>query len=120
MVYQITCANCPATYVGETERPLAKRLKEHQHPGSPVSDHLVEHNHNFTMFTKEDVAVKYREKDWFRRGVAESIYTAEGRPSLNRDRGRHTVPLIYRQLLSSRDPSDPNRESRDDAETSVF
>ncbi len=65
VVYQITCANCPAAYVGETKRPLAKRLKEHQRPGSPVSDHLVEHNHSFT---KEDVAVKHREKDWFRRG----------------------------------------------------
>ncbi len=67
--------------------------------------------------------MKHREKDWFRRGVAESIYIAEGRPSLNRDRGRHTLPPIYRQLLSSRNPSDPynNRELRDDkAETSVF
>ncbi len=82
VVYQITCANCPAAYVGETERPPAKRLKGHQHPGSPVSDHIVEHNHNFT---KEDVAVKHREKDWFRRGVAESIYIADRRPSLNRD-----------------------------------
>ncbi len=51
------------------------------------------------------------------------VYTAEGRSSLNRDRGRHTLPPIYRQLLSSCNPSDPyaNRELRDDdAETSVF
>ncbi len=57
VVYQITCANCPAAYVGETDRPLAKRLKEHQRPGSPVSDHLVEHNHSFT---KEDVNTERR------------------------------------------------------------
>ncbi len=65
--------NTAAAYVGETKKPLAKWLKEHQHPGSPVSDHIVEHNHNFTM---EDVAVKHQEKDWFRRGAAESICIA--------------------------------------------
>ncbi len=54
VVYQITCTNCPAAYVGEIERPLAMRLREHQHPGSPVNDHLVDHNHSFT---KEDVVV---------------------------------------------------------------
>ncbi len=76
---------------------------------SPTVNPEVEHNHNFT---KEDVAVKHQEKDWFRRGVAESIYIAEGRPSLNRDRGHHTLPPIYRQLLSSGNASDPynNRE----------
>ncbi len=56
VVYQITRSQ--AAYVGETERPLAKRLKEHQRPGSPVSNHLVEHNHSFT---NEDVVVKHRE-----------------------------------------------------------
>ncbi len=66
VVYQITCTNCPA-YVGETERPLSKRRKEHQRPGSPVSDHLVENNHSFAM---DDVVMKHREKDWFRRGLA--------------------------------------------------
>ena len=119
-VYQIICTNCPATYVDETERPLAKRLKKHQRPGSTVSDHIVEHNHSFT---KEDVVVKHQEKDWFHQGVAESIHIAEERPPLNHDQACHTLLPIYRQLLSSRDPSDPydNRESRDDdAETSVF
>ena len=67
--------------------------------------------------------MKHQEKDWFRLGVAELIHIAEERTLLNCDRGRHTLPPIYRQLLLSRDPSDPydNRESRDDdVETSVF
>ncbi len=120
-------------WIPELRLPLVKtkldlRLGPKQHsipvynfiPVVRKYDHIVEHSHNFT---KEDVAVKHREKDWFRRGVAELIYIAEGRPSLNGDRGRHTLPPIYRQLLSSRNPSDPNtnRELRDDnAETSVF
>ena len=46
-LYSIKCADCPASYVGETERPLAKRLKEHRHPESPVCEHMTEENHRF-------------------------------------------------------------------------
>ncbi len=55
------------------------------------------------------------------RGVAESICIATDRPSLNRDRGQHTLPATYSQLLSSRDTSElsDNRESRYDTEASV-
>ncbi len=60
-MYQITCANCPTSYmsyVGETRRPLAKRLKAHQLHSSPVSAHLAENNHSYTNMTKEDVVVR--------------------------------------------------------------
>ncbi len=61
------------------------------------------------------------ETDWFRRGVAKAICIATDRPTLNQDRGRHTLPTIYSQLVSWRDISDlsDNQESRDDTEASV-
>ncbi len=73
-------------------------------------------------FKREDVAVRCHKRDWFPRGVAwlrQCIAT--DRPSLNRDRGRYTLPAIYSQLLSSRDTSDlsDNWESRNDTEASV-
>ena len=53
--------------------------------------------------------------------MAEAICIVMDRPSLNGDRGRHTLPAIYSQLLSSRDTSDfsDNWESCDDTEASV-
>ena len=73
------------------------------------------------MFNLEDVAVRCHEKDWFRQGMADGICITMDCPSLNRDGGRHTLPAIYSQLLSSRDTSDlsDNRESCDDTEVSV-
>ncbi len=29
LVHSVKCADGPASYIGKTERPLAKRLKEH-------------------------------------------------------------------------------------------
>ena len=60
LVYSIKCADCPASYVGEAESTLAKRLKEHRRPESPVSEHMTEESHRFNW---EDVAVRCHERD---------------------------------------------------------
>ena len=108
----------------ETERPLVKLLKDHRTPVSPVSEHMTAESHRLNLEHVEDVAVRSHETmetDWFRRGVAKAICIATDRPTLNQDRGRHTLPTIYSQLVSSRDTSDlsDNQESRDDTEASV-
>ena len=46
-IYQIKCAKCEATYIGETERPLRKRIKEHHRDASPVGAHMTAHKHTF-------------------------------------------------------------------------
>ena len=53
-MYKISCANCEATYVGQTKRQLETRIKEHQtairkKSGVPsiVSVHRLEFNHEF-------------------------------------------------------------------------
>ena len=97
VVYHIQCPECNSNYVGETERILRKRLKEHHRSSSPVGQHATEHSH---PFSEQDVSVLHQETDWFRRGVAEAIHIAKERPDLNRDRGRHTLPMIYREIIN--------------------
>ena len=96
VVYHIKCSDCESHYIGETERKLKKRIHEHHRSGSPVGQHHQETSHSFS---EKEVEVLHQEPNWFRRGVAEAIFIAKEKPDLNRDRGRHTLPAIYRELL---------------------
>ena len=78
VVYSIKCADCPVSYIRETERPLVKRFKEHRRPGSPGSEHITKESHRFKVM---DVAVKcHIKEDLFRGGVAEVICLATDCP----------------------------------------
>ena len=105
VVYKISCNDCDATYVGETERKLNTRFKEHHRSSSPVGQHMELRRHSVD---KESVSVLHRETDWYRRGVAEAIFVQQESPCLNRGRERHILPAIYKELL-------PNTMSRDDS-----
>ena len=100
VVYHIQCSDCNVTYVGETERVLKKRLTEHHKPSSPVGEHIMSHQHTFS---NDDVSILHQDSDWFRRGVAEAIHITTEQPALNRDRGRHFLPALYREIVQSRD-----------------
>ena len=106
VVYKINCDTCDASYVGETERKLSARFKEHHRSSSPVGQHMEYNQHKVT---DSNVSVLHKESDWFRRGVAEAIHIDQHSPVLNRGRERHTLPKIYQQIL----PSPPGVLSRD-------
>ena len=104
-VYHITCRDCPASYVGETERALGKRVEEHGRTNSAFEEHCKhqQHSRNPTgKITIQDSQIKvlHQEPDWFKRGVAEAIHIQEVDPTLNKDKGRHKLPVIYRELLN--------------------
>jgi hypothetical protein len=45
-IYHIQCSDCSEDYIGETERPLHKRLREHQtRTQSAVYKHIEGNNH---------------------------------------------------------------------------
>ena len=113
VIYKIDCGECNANYVGETGRLLKLRVKEHQRSNSPVFEHSQNTGHRMRL---DETKVLERESDWFKRGVKEAIHIQANNSNLNRDRGRHHLPTIYRQLIpqltGSRDniwgiPSEP-------------
>ena len=52
-------------------------------------------------FSDKEVSVLHQEAGWFRQEVAEAIYIVKTEPELNRERGQHTLPAIYLELLTS-------------------
>ena len=98
VIYKIDCQDCDHSYIGETERNLHKRLKEHKRESSPVGEHLTHTQHHFE---KDNVQVLDKEARWFQRGVKEAVYIATRNPTLNRDQGRHNLPSVYSSLIQS-------------------
>ncbi|CAH1257980.1 Hypp1940 [Branchiostoma lanceolatum] len=93
-VYHIPCADCPATYVGESERPLSARLQEHKrasYVSSPVVQDVAKQKHKIDW---DNVKVLDQDSDWFSRGVREAIQICRQRSTLNRDRGRHYLKPV--------------------------
>ena len=94
-VYHIKCNDCDAHYVGETERPVGVREKEHKIRG-PVKEHLKRTSHEMS---DADLKVLDNESDWTRRGIKEGYYIAEKKPDLNLDSGRYPLARAYNKLL---------------------
>ena len=67
LVYQVECPECPLTYIGETGRTLATRMKDHldlRNPQTAVGEHCA---HNDQKITKDSVRVLAREDIWFKK-----------------------------------------------------
>ena len=70
VVYQLTCRDCEASYIGKTERALKKRLTEHQSDSSPVGHHMGYNKHEVDS---QNTRMIDRDSRWFQRGVREAI-----------------------------------------------
>ena len=98
VIYGLGCCDCPSSYVGESARILKTRLDEHRdRPTSPVYEHANTKQH---VIDWEGVLILDKEVNRFRRGVREAIQIRRTGSDLNRDRGRHELPVIYNKLLS--------------------
>jgi hypothetical protein len=99
VVYQVNCANCDATYVGEAIRSLNTRYNDHcktTGATTAVGDHLKQHKHKIKL---DDVQVLAREDNFWKRKIREAIEIKTECPTLNRDAG-YDLPAIYDDLLS--------------------
>ena len=96
VLYQLTCHDFEASYIGETERALKQRLKEHQKDSSPVGHHMGYSKHKVDS---QNIRIVDRDSRWFQRGVREAIQIRSRSPTLNRDRGRHNLPSVYNTIV---------------------
>ena len=97
VIYNIKCMNCDKEYIGETARPLGRRLEEHKKLAtSAVCEHQITTGHRMDWDS-----VKILESDAvdFRRKVKEAINIRHHSPALNRDPGID-LPAVYNHLLS--------------------
>ena len=103
VVYRIPCGDCESTYVGQSGRSLACRMKEHQRAvrggdtnASAIAEHAWGHQHQIDWGAAE---VLDSNPNWHPRCLLESWHIHKERKSMNRDRGN--LPQIYRTLLGT-------------------
>ena len=65
-VYHYTCHECPSHYIGETERPLGKRVSERKRESSPVGSHSKITKHSFDP---EHFKILDTDPRWHQRGI---------------------------------------------------
>ena len=115
MVYQISCKDCPAKYVGQTGRHLGERMKEHQRATrkgyyleSGVAEHVMDTGHDIDWSAK----IMDQDQNQRRRLVCEAVCIKRVNPSMNRDQG-FELSKAYNTIIQ-RDGSDNMPPSGDD------
>ena len=108
-VYHIKCDNCPASYIGESKRPLGVRASEHKREPSPVAEHAKNTGHTIPP---GNAKILDTDPNWMGRGVREAAHIRTKQSNLNRDGGRYHLPAVYNTLLRPPTPPDGDVESQ--------
>ena len=103
VVYCIPCAECPATYVGETKRKLCKRVDEHRRAvrmadfnSSALAEHAWSAGHNVDW---SEVTILDQHENLHMRLSLEACHIRKQPLPLNRDKG--SFPPTYDHLLKN-------------------
>ena len=80
VVYNISCPRCKACYVGQTQRHLLTRIKEHQRTSSPVGRHMTRCH---CEFTSDDVTILATSSLEGHLLTLEAILIRMNKPSIN-------------------------------------
>ena len=101
IVYEITCSDCDAVYIGESGRKLEKRLSEHKSTAgrskSAIREHVIRSKGH--QIDWENVKVLEREPKEFSRRILEAIHIRTLKPKLNRDKGLDLDPIWDNLLM---------------------
>src|SRR5436190_6639905 len=104
VVYKISCADCGASYVGQTRRLLLTKIKEHRsHISRNTLQKSVITNHRLTghEFKWEEVEVLDREPILNKRLTSEMIFIKRQKNSLNMQSDTDNLNAAYIPLLEN-------------------
>ena len=103
VVYKIPCSDCSKSYIGQTGRTLAQRVKEHQRAvrtfdvnNSALAEHVISTNHRIDW---DNTTVIDRHAFTHPRCTMESWHIHKEEDALNREKG--LLPDVYLTLQSS-------------------
>ena len=119
-IYDIPCADCPKSYIGETGRSFGIRLQEHQTDvekfetkpytrstrtisvtethRSAITDHVAQTNHSIDWDSSKVIA---RESDKTTRWIKEAVWIRrKGKDIINKDEGAYKLHHIFDQLIT--------------------
>ena len=81
VIYEVKCAVCNAAYVGQTGRHLITRIKEHQMPSAPVSQHMRKCGTAVSVEATTILASTTRSEAY--RLTLEALFIEQLRPQIN-------------------------------------
>ena len=103
VVYKIPCSDCSKSYIGQTGRTLAQRVKEHQRAVrtfdvniSALAEHVISTNHKIDW---DNTTVIDRHAFAHPRCTIESWHIHQEKDALNREKG--LLSDVYLTLQSS-------------------
>jgi hypothetical protein len=103
-VYSIQCQECPAKYIGETERDYTVRIKEHENAIrsnnvqiSPVALHMINEDHHLDTTSYKLI---HREPRKFYRKFKEALHIKNTTNKMNISKGVPINSIWSSQLLS--------------------
>ena len=100
VVYQWTCANenCNSSYIGESNRCLESRMKEHDTSSTSTKfQHHTNQNHHKANISQFKIIDQDRKQ--VSREARETIHIRRNNPALNQNIGKLSIPKIFNQCI---------------------
>jgi len=101
--YKISCSNCNASYVGQTKKQLATRIKEHKGDinkknGSllVISNHRLEKNHEFNW---SETRILDRNLSRVKRLVSEMVFIKKQQNGLKKQNDTDLLSDAYLPII---------------------
>ena len=98
VVYQITCPVCKDSYVGQTERHMVTRFKEHIQRNGPVKEHIDRCD---TDLSEEDIEIKMELMNKNKLLTYEALFIKQIQPVINTKEEYKSKKLTIKWVVDS-------------------